>query len=330
MKEAFPFIVADVGGTHARFGLVAGMDEDTRKLELCQQQIYLCQDFINFQDLLGGFIASLDGVKPIGGSVAIAGPVLGDQIRMTNLTWNFSIQSVKKQFGFRYFRCINDFGALAYATLQLEGKDLHLIHEGVSNPMSSRAVVGPGTGLGVAGLVRYGDHWVPVAGEGGHMTCAPANRIEMEVRNIIEPGDKHISAERFVSGPGLVNLYKALTIIHGKSFEALSPSEISRRAIEQIDDECEKALQMFYQMLGSVAGNVCLVMGAFGAVYLGGGILPQIESPEMEKLIVTGFQHKGRMQPLLNKVPLYLMKGEYAALQGAAYWHYDSLEASDN
>lgn len=324
--KLFPFIVADIGGTNARFSLVTGFNSATKDLELSHQQVYACQDFINFEDLIGGYISSLGDVKPIGAAVAIAGPLLGNCIKMTNLTWEISAETIQKQFKLKRFRCINDFGALAYSTLQLAQDDLLVIHQGVDNANASRAIIGPGTGLGVAGLVKSGDHWLPVAGEGGHVTCAPVSKIEMEIRKIIEPGDKHISAERFVSGPGLVNIYKALSQINNTAFEAISPSEISQRAITKSDRACEEALKQFCKMLGTVAGNACLVYGAFGGVYLGGGILPKIQSEELLSLIAERFQQKGRMQGLLDNVPLYMLRGEFTALKGVAHWHYDNYK----
>ncbi|MFT5134671.1 MAG: glucokinase [Gammaproteobacteria bacterium] len=323
-QAIFPYVVADVGGTNARFSLVTGQTDASNSLDLSHQQIYLCQDFINFEDLLGGYITSLGDVKPIGAAVAIAGPLLGNKIKMTNLTWEISIDAIQKQFKLEQFRCINDFGALAYSTLQLEQNDVQIIHQGIHNENANRAIIGPGTGLGIAGLVRSGDHWMPVAGEGGHMTYAPASKIEMEIRKVIEPGDKHISAERFVSGPGLVNIYKALSLINGTPFEAISPSAISQRAITKSDHACEEALKLFCKMLGTVAGNACLVYGAYGGVYLGGGILPKIQSEELLNYIAERFQQKGRLQGLLDKVPLYMLRGEFTALKGVAHWHYDN------
>ncbi len=325
----FPYVVADVGGTNGRFGLVTHRDGVSGHIDVQQQQVFSCADFDQFEAMLALYMASLDGVKPLAACIAIAGPVIGDHFRMTNLSWDFSIEDVRKKLGLKRLVLINDFAALAYSALYTTGDALSTLQVGESVPNAPRVVVGPGTGLGVAGLVRVGNRWFPISGEGGHMTFAPASQKQLEIRKVIEPTDKHISAERFICGKGLVNLYRALTVINGVELEPLEPDEISRRALEKSDPTCEEALSLFFEMLGSAAGNVCMAFGAWGGVYLGGGILPQVESELKRSGLLASFADKGRIGLLLQQVPVYLMKGDNPALSGAAHWLYDTQRAEE-
>ncbi len=319
-----PFIVADIGGANARFGLASRLDESTGRFAIEQQQVYPCASFTTFEDVLGSYIAGLEDARPKAACIAIAGPVTGNRIKMTNLSWDFSIEAVRKRFDLERLEIINDFGAQAYATLYLQPSELTVIHAGKPRPDAPRAIIGPGTGLGVAGLVKAGGRWYPLCGEGGHITYAPTSAKEVEIRNVIEPSGQHVSVERFVSGPGLANIYRALTVVNGTSFEALAASDVSQRALSGSDPTCVEALTYFCKILGATAANVALVYGALGGVYLGGGILPKVESLLADSPLVENFLAKGRMRDLLKDVPISLMKGDKPALAGAAHWLYDS------
>jgi len=323
----FPYIVADVGGTNGRFGLVTHRDADTGHIEVENQHVFPCAEFDRFEHMLASYISSLEGVVPTAACIAIAGPVTGDHFHMTNLPWDFSIETVRKKLGLDRLEFMNDFAALAYSALYMEGDELPVLHVGKPIKNAPRAVVGPGTGLGVAGLVNASGRWYPIPGEGGHVTFAPASQKQLEIRKVIEPTDKHISAERFICGKGLANIYKALTVINGSEFEPLDPSEITMRALQRSDATCLETLSFFFEMLGSAAGNVCMTFGAWGGVYLGGGILPKVESELADSGLLASFIDKGRMGALLENVPVYLMKGDKPALSGAAHWLYDAQRA---
>lgn len=323
-QDALPFIVADIGGTSARFGLATAIDQRGGGVTVEQRHIFRSGEYDSFEDVLASYLKELGELKPNAACVAIAGPVIGDRIRVTNLGWEFSIESVRKAFGLQRLELINDFGLQAYATLYLDKSDMSCLQAGTAQANAPRAVIGPGTGLGVAGLLRSGDHWLPVCGEGGHITYAPTSDRELEVRGIIEPANNHVSLEKFVSGPGLVNVHRALSQLNGEQYESLTPAEISRRAMDGADPVCVEALELFCKILGSAAGDVALILGAWGGVYLGGGILPKIESVLLESLFLESFRNKGRMREYLQDVPIYLMKGDEPALHSAAHWLYDS------
>jgi glucokinase len=328
MTELLPLIVADVGGTNARFALVTEVPAETVKLEYVR--VFESSSFSGFTDLLDSYIATLDGVKPRGACLSIAGPIIGDSVNLTNLRWDFSIEAERKRFDLQRLVCINDFASLSYSVLSLTASEQRVIKPGVHQPQLPRLVMGPGTGLGVAGLVHSASGWLPVPGEGGHVTFAPSTPGELEIRRAIAPDDEHISLERFLSGPGLVNLHRALCEIQGKTYEPMNPADISSAALDGADPLCVEAIEVFCEILGSAAGNACLMFGAVGGVYLGGGILPRIEGLLLSSRFAARFVDKGRMQPLLQQVPVTLMKSDQASLRGAANWMMDREQYAAN
>ena len=256
-------------------------------------------------------------------SLAIAGPVAGDEVKVTNLPWTFSIAAVARRLGLRRLECMNDFAALAYATVMLGPEDLMLVKPGEALPSKPKAVLGAGTGLGISGLVHDGVGWLPIAGEGGHATIAPVSRRELEIRQVVQPDDQHISLERFLSGPGLVNIHRALSSIEGVHYSPLTPEEIGERASVGSEQLCVDTLLTFFGLLGAAAGNTALNFGAQGGVYLGGGILPQFPELLARSHFVERFVGKGRMSALLSEVPVWAIVGKDVALLGAAFWLVD-------
>ena len=325
MNDLFPMVVADIGATNARFGIVENNDALSGYFKVQQQHVFQCSSFDSFEAVLNNYLTDhINSFKPQSACIAIAGPVVGDQVQMTNRSWGFSIESLRRQFNLDRFEVINDFGAQAYATLYVDSSDLVVIQQGRPNDEASRVIIGPGSGLGIAGLVRGGGHWYPVSGEGGHVAFAPASPIEFEIMRLIEPGDGHVAIERLVSGPGLVNLHKSLATIHSVNYEALTPKQISERALTADDPLCIEALALFFGLLGSITGDACLMMGATGGVYLAGGILPQVQVLLENSSLLENFRNKGPHGDLLENVPVYLMKNDLSALVGAAHWLYDS------
>ncbi|MCL4140757.1 UNVERIFIED_CONTAM: hypothetical protein GTU68_032740, partial [Idotea baltica] len=306
-SSLFPFLVADVGGTNARFGLALGLDKTSKRFSIENQKELLCRDFESLEAVIGSYLSGFPETRITSACIAIAGPVTGDSVTMTNLNWNFSIEEIRNTFGLARLEVINDFGAQAYATLYMDQDDFVVLAPGKSHPTGNRAVLGPGTGLGVAALINSGDQWHTVCGEGGHISYAPTSRIEMDLRTAIDPSGAHISVENLVSGPGLVNIYKALAQIKGVKAEDITPAEISGRALQESDPNCSEAVALFCKILGSAAGDIALVTGAFGGVYLCGGILPKIESLLTTSQLVSGFRNKGVMAEVMESVPLCLV-----------------------
>lgn len=314
----FPYVVADIGGTNSRFALATGKENGLFTLE--HIHILKGKDYGSFEEALSAYLALIDGIKPTAMCAAIAGPVLGDQVKMTNLPWQFSCNAVAKQFGFEAFTAMNDFAAVA-AGIPLMGKD-HLItlKEGTVQDGANKAVFGPGTGLGVAGVIKYQNQWLPNPCEGGHINIAASCAFEADVIKAAMSHLGHVSAEAFISGPGLVNLYEAICEVEGTKAQAFEPSDITAKALDQSDASCVTTLQTFCSFLGSFAGNLALTYGATGGIYLAGGILPRFTDFVINSDFAAKFAHKGPMSPYVENIPAYLVTHPELAFNGAAAW----------
>ena len=319
----FPYIVADVGGTNVCFGLVTGKNKATADYEICQLWSQATAAFDGFESCLDAYIATLDCPRPTNACIAIAGPVTDDHVQMTNLNWGFSLPGLRSQFAIDRLEVLNDFGALAYSTLHVHASDLCVIHAGTPIADAPRAVIGPGTGLGVAALVPSAGKWRPVTGEGGHMTFAPPKGKAGKIFELVHRDMDYVCVESLLSGSGMARLYQALAIVDGKAAKPLTTEQITAHAVAGTDPACRETLDLFCDLLGRTAGDITLIYGARGGVYLGGGILPRVEDILLESTFMDGFQSKGRMSDFLANVPVYLMTGSHPTLLGAAAWFDD-------
>ncbi|PCK07746.1 MAG: glucokinase [Alteromonadaceae bacterium] len=314
----FPYIVADIGGTNARFALVTGKEGGQFVIE--HVNILSGAEFATFELIMQAYLDSLEGIKPKAACVAIAGPIDGDTVKMTNLDWVFSKKSVKEQFGFTAFDAINDFAAVAIATSRLGSSDLLTVKQGNADEHANKAILGPGTGLGVAGLMYYKGQWVPVPSEGGHVNLAPATAFEADILKAGMARFAHVSAEVFISGPGLVNLYQCVADVHGISPKALEPKDITSAALDGSDKACLDTLNRFCSFLGAFTGNLVLTYGAKGGAYLAGGILPRFTDFLMTSEFSERFSDKGVMSHYVKDVPASLITYDQIAFLGAAAW----------
>ena len=314
----FPYIVADIGGTNARFALVTAKNGGQFDIE--HVQILKGANFANFEDAFSAYISGLDGIKPTSACVAIAGPVSQDQVTMTNLPWSFSQEAMRKQFNLDAFLAINDYTALAVATSRLPDSGLISILPGTRKPNGNKAILGPGTGLGVAGLVSAGDLWVPLPSEGGHTNMAPADEYECDILKAAIKRHGHVSAEVCLSGPGLVNLYQAIADVRGEKTEALGAQDVSGRGLEGSDALCREALDVFCGFMGTVSSNVALTYSAFGGVYITGGIIPRFPEFFKQSRFSERFLQKGIMSHFVADIPVDIVAYEQTAFLGAAAW----------
>jgi glucokinase len=314
----FPFIVADIGGTNARFALATGRKDDQIQIE--EARTLNGRDFPTFEEALDAYSGTLNGIKPRAACVAIAGPVGEDQVSMTNLSWNFSLSETRQRFGFEKFVAMNDFAAQAVAASELQGDDLLAVKAGQINPIGNKAIFGPGTGLGVAGLAHHKGDWIPIPSEGGHVNIAPATDVECEIIKAAMKRWGHVSAERFISGPGLVNLYETVAEVRGEQPRTLEPKDVTAGALAGSDPLCVETLQVFCSLLGSLAGNLALTYGASGGVYMAGGILPRFAEFLQQSTFSERFTEKGVMSKYVKDIPAYLVVRPNAAFLGAAAW----------
>ncbi len=307
------WLVGDIGGTNARFGLVS--PDGT----LFHSGIFAAADFADIGTAIDAYLAQRGALAmPRQGALAIAAPTTGDEIRMTNHPWHFSVAALRDQLGFDRLRVINDFTAVALALPRLTANDRMAVGGGEPVPNAPLAVLGPGSGLGVSGLVRAGSHWTPLTGEGGHTTMAPATERESAVLSLMRRRFDHVSAERCLSGPGLVNLYNSLAALDQVPAQQYTAAQITDPDIGAEDPLCREATAMFCAMLGTVAGDLALTLGAQGGVFVAGGIVPRLGKRFSDSTFRERFEAKGRMRPYLAAIPTYVVTHQLPAFLGCA------------
>jgi glucokinase len=244
--------------------------------------------------------------------------VLGDCISLTNKAWSFSIEDLKQSLHLTALSVVNDFAATAQSIPYLASQHLFAIGPEIANAHGNIGIVGPGTGLGMSSLIPHGDGWTLVAGEGGHATLAASTEEEFAIIRMLRKRWSHVSAERVLSGAGLVNLYEALCALRGVEPLMLAPADVTRRAMDKSDEVCVRAFNHFCEFLGSVAGDLALTVGAFGGVYIAGGILPRFKEAFAASTFRERFEAKGRFASMLAKMPTWLILEESPALIGLA------------
>ena len=308
-------LLADIGGTNARFAWQSGS-----KSVLLDIASYPCANHDSLKQAIEFYLKAHNRPAPASCAIGIANPVLGDEVRMTNHDWAFSISRLQAALGIQTLRVFNDFTALAVAIPSLQKSDLHPIGDGVAIEGETKALIGPGTGLGVSGLLSCAEgKWTPIRGEGGHVTLSAGNGLELEVIDWLTKRFGHASAERALSGPGLVNLYDSVCAIHGQPMQSMQPAAIVDEALIAPGSHCAQTLNRFCGLLGSVAGDLALTLGARGGVYLGGGILPRILGFMAESTFRERFVAKGRFRAYLDSIPTLVINSTVPiALIGAA------------
>ena len=305
-------LVGDIGATNARFALV-GADG-----ALSHHANLLCDDHGSLAEALLTYLGQTTTGGLAHAALAVATSPHGDRVTFTNNPWSFSIAELGAQLGVRRLRVVNDFYANALAVPHLCDGDLQQVGGGASVPGTPMAVIGPGSGLGVSAVVPDGTRYIPVAGEGGHVTMPAADEVENAVLALMRARYDHVSAERLLSGPGLINIYNALCEIDGTPAEALTAAQISSALTDAGDGCAKRAVQMFCAMLGTIAGNLALTLGARGGVYIAGGIVPKLGTAFAQSQFRARFEDKGRFRTYLAAIPTFVIVRPDAALLGAA------------
>ncbi len=313
----------DIGGTKTRLAIfeVAGID-----LESVFERSYPSGDYATLNDIIEDFL-SADDSRPNAAAFGIAGPVRDNTVDVTNLPWRISAAEIAARFRLRRVTLLNDLEANAWGLRALDEKDFHILNAGVENTGGNAAIIAAGTGLGEAGLYRDGDRWHPFATEGGHTDFSPGSELEIELLRFMMTRYGHVSWERLVSGPGLVNIHEFL--LHYRQHPVAGwlrddmqtddpAAAISRAAQSGRDALCVEALELFVRLYGIEAGNLALKMMASGGVYLGGGIAPKILEQLESGAFMAAFRAKGRMQGLLEQMPVRVILNDRTALYGPA------------
>jgi glucokinase len=316
---ATPWLLADIGGTNVRFGVattasaapgdVVGMRCANHAGPAEAARLYLKERAAR----LGSAYRA-----PRLAAFAVATPIGGDRVELTNSRWSFSRDEVRRELGLDDLLLLNDFEALALSLPFLGAGELRAHGALPMADTGTRAVVGPGTGLGVAGLLRTDAGWQAIAGEGGHATLAPADDFESELLAVARREFDHVSAERLLSGLGLPLLHRAVASVLDEPAPSLSAEAIVAHGTDGSDPLCARTLDTFCAMLGSFAGSVALVLGARGGVYVGGGIVPRFADLFLRSRFRERFEAKGRFRHYLEAVPTALIVAPHATLSGAA------------
>lgn len=318
VTQTSSFVVADIGGTNARFGLVTGKTDG--RFDIVHQERYASSDFADMQSLVACYLESVADYAPKHVCLAVAGPVGGDEVRLTNLSWHFSINAIRENLGLVQLEVINDFVAYANSIPLLPPQALVQVRDGKPLESAPIAVLGPGTGLGVASLIPSQDgSWSAIACEGGHIALSAATEMQRKVLNALAEDLDFVSAERALSGSGLPNLYRAVAKVRGVTPKKLSSADISEMALDG-EPTCYETLSLFCEWLGGMAADIALAQGARGGLYLGGGILPRFLEFFLKSNFVKGFTNKGVMSDYMSEIPVYLAIETHSALTGAAAW----------
>ncbi len=326
-----PFLAADVGGTHARIGLVVRSSGGAQPVQVLHYHRYICADWPGLAAMLQDFVAQLGDTAhaPAQGrirhcAVACAGYVLDDAIINENLPWPVSIGEIRGGLGIQRLAVINDFEAVAYASQFIAVDETRAIIDAAQPAAPGPVLVlGPGTGLGAAVLFPGQPRAQVLATEAGQISLAPGNEREIEILRLLRRERAHVSFEDALSGPGLLKLYRALSTLRGSDLRQQTPAEVTGAALAGSDAAAVETLQVFCGLLGSFVGDLALIYGARGGVYLAGGILPQIHSFLQTSAFAERYFNKGVMRAYLQQIPVRLIEHGQLGVVGAAAWFLD-------
>jgi glucokinase len=317
--SGFPRLLADVGGTNARFAW-----RESAAATITDVAILACRDHPRLQDAARAYLLQHAKPAPRCAAIAIATPIAGDAVKMTNNDWSFSIAEMQRELGLERLHVLNDFTALALALPILQPGELVQFGGGICVPGAPMALLGPGTGLGVSGLLSSGpgQPWIALAGEGGHVTLAAQDEREERVIGVLRRRYGHVSGERAVSGPGLLALYEAVCVLDGLQPLALTPSAVMDLALADPGAEhhgpCAEALQLLCAFLGTLAGDLALTLGARGGVFIGGGIVPRLGARFAGTPFRERFEAKGRFSAYVGGIATFVIDAPMSpALRGA-------------
>ncbi|SDE01611.1 glucokinase [Kordiimonas lacus] len=318
MTEITTCIVADIGGTNGRFG-VATFSDGRARPEIDHVIVFPCREYGSLGQMLGAYIEKLGATVPRVAKLAIAGPTTEKKGRLTNLGWDVDADQIAQTHGLELVKFVNDFGALARACPFLEeGVDYVTLKNGAVDKAAPISVMGPGTGFGVSLLVPNGKGYHTVSTEGGFMAFAPGSRLEHDLTEHLRAELGYVSVESFLCGEGIARIYRFLVDYGGGGDRDLSPAQITKLAAEGGAPACTRAVQLFLSIVGATAGDIALVHGAKGGIFLGGGILPKIADMVGPSDLLRRFVAKGAQSAYVETIPVHLITAKYAALVGAA------------
>ena len=308
-------LVGDIGGTNARFALVAPGES-----ELTNIKTLSCTEFETVQEALKSYLSSIENVEINSSCIASAGTTHLDIFKPANNDWVINKADVSSALHNIEVNWINDFSAQALATSTLSEDDVVVVNQGNAQIDRVRLVIGPGTGLGTCGLIESSNGWIPLPAQGGHTDFAPNSDLEIEILKILKKQFGHVSVERILSGPGIVNLYKALCQINGRDILFQSPAEVTSSAIQSNSDSTAKeTLHLFCKIFGSVTGTIALTTGCLGGIYITSDLVRNFLDFFLESDFLKSFQDKGRLDYYMTDIPICISKKQNMGLIGSAY-----------
>ncbi|NIL92861.1 MAG: glucokinase [Woeseiaceae bacterium] len=309
-------LIADIGGTNARFALA-----DAKAPGFSREQTLQCADFPSVEGAIQHYLKQVRAAAPSVICLAAAGPVVDQHISVTNNHWALAVDDLSDAFSTDAVRLMNDFEAIAYSIPALSGDDCLAVGLPDPEPLPEGdftvAIVGPGTGLGSVGLRRYNDALIPIASEASHGGFAPETRVQLDVLVALREQFDRVSSERVVSGSGLENIFWALGQIHGDKLPKLSAPQIFAAAGKS-DEHAAEAVALFFEVLGQFAGDFALAISANDGVYIGGGIVRRYPEMFANSRFRSGFEGKGRHRSILERIPTQLIMHPQPGLLGAS------------
>lgn len=317
------FIAADVGGTHVRIGLVQDSGDPAHPVDVLQYRKYACAQYPGLAEIIEDFIGTLEGETVDRGVIASAGYPLEDGTVITaNLPWRLSPREIGERLGFRELRLVNDFEAVAHAAAYVDASEVLRLAGPETAPVAGPTLVlGPGTGLGAAVWIPVGKRAVVLATEAGQAALTAGNAIEMALLSEMLKDRSHVPVEYALSGPGLMNLHGALCVLRNARNTYQTPGGITAAATAGSDPLARESLEIFCGLLGSAVGDMALLYGVQGGIYLAGGILPQIREFLLNSSFVERFLDKGPMRAALERIPVRLVEHGQLGVIGAANWY---------
>ena len=303
-------LVGDIGGTNSRFGLVEPGSTRIRDIEVLKNN-----NFGSLEESIGAYVKMKGLTQTAAAAIAVAGPIEGETVGLTNRDWTFTRQSLRKAALARTFRLLNDFEALALSLPHLEGDDI--VQIGGETPLKPavKIVLGPGTGLGMATLAPLpGGGWMALPGEVGHITLPVVTRDEYDWREKMTKPGVLFESEDAITGGGLLLMYRAIAEKPAQQ----TPEEVLQAALAGTDAAAVKTLDQFITWLARVAGDAAMTMQARGGVYLAGGIAPSIVEKLKTGSFRTTFQEKGRLAQVMRPIPVYVIVDKFPAFKGCA------------
>ncbi|CDZ35960.1 Glucokinase [Neorhizobium galegae bv. officinalis] len=312
-KLPFPILIGDIGGTNARFSILLDADAEPKPFPNVRTA-----DYPTIDDAIQKIVLDRSSVKPRSAILAIAGPIDGDEIDLTNCDWVVRPKGMIADLGFEDVLVVNDFEAQALAVAAMPDEYRETLGPNNEPHMASRVVLGPGTGLGVAGLVYARHMWFPVPGEGGHVDVGPRSERDFEIFPHLKRIEGRVSAEEILSGRGVVNIYQAVCAADGLQPAFSDPADVTAHGLNRSNSQAVETLSLFATYLGRVAGDMALIFMARGGVYLAGGIsqkiVPALKGPEFR----AAFEDKAPHTELMGSIPTFVVTHPQAALAGLA------------